>query len=274
MPIRAFRKFRKHHKRVAGRKAGGRKARLNAPPRSMPAIAEAGRGQSASIVETIQFPDVSSNTSYAYIFDLAQFDRARTLAPQFQYYKPAKVTWTYECLYNTFQEGSNYAKPYMFSSMDRTQQLTASSLGALQHAGARSVAFTKTQTISYVPNWVSPGAVALAKDGQGNVSSVYAQGYKKEYGWVNCPTRTLGSGAGPDEVYDVLYNASVGQPLGIATANNMCYFNGHRMWIDQTPATTANVIARVTCTVHWLFKGAKYQVSGASPTVDVPVAAK
>lgn len=272
MPIRAFRKFRKHHRRVAGRKAGGRRARHNAPPRSMPAIAEAGRGQTCSIVETIQFPDIKSNTGYAYIFTLSQFNRAKALAPQFQYYKAAKVTWTYEVLYNTFQEGSNFSKPYMFTIMDRTQQVTDGSLQYLQHAGARSVAFTKTQHISYVPNWCSPGAMAVIYNTDGTISGINAQGYQKQYSWIESPTQSLAAD-NPADIQNYLYTqatlgAGAPQPT---TSNNKCVYNGHRAYVDQSPGD-ANLISRVTCTVHWLFKGARYSPMATAPPYVPPTA--
>jgi len=252
-------------RRRANKRRGGRRPRRVArkdPISRMPAIAGSGRGQMASIVETITgTASLVSGSAYAQIFNLALFPRAKSLASQFQFYKAARVTYTYEPLYNTFQEGGGGggggpSKPYMYVQMNRTQLLYAGADKAeLQASGARPMPFTTMKTISYTPNWCSSGVIST--NGSNPVISVAQAGLQKEYTWLTCPTQdSLGSANTTIDVIDNAINQTgTFSSTSFVVANKPVY-NGHIVFFDQ--ASGSNDIARVTVTVHWLFKGAHF----------------
>jgi len=257
--------------RYRKRKAG-RKARLY---RRMPAVATAGNGQMARIVETLEFADLTVKDTYQNVFSLSQFPRACALAGNFQFYKAVKVIWSYEPCYNTFQSGNvATSKPYLYVLMNRTQnQNNAPTLPQLQACGARPVALVSTKKIVYKPNWCSAGLTAVIPGPTPGDRNYIQQGLRAQYGWLASAGRTLsiqnGNPAGsvgnvnpPDITSTGL--EPINQNLDNSTitltnsVNNTVY-NGHTTYIDQEyQGAEAQVIARLTCTVHWVFKGAVF----------------
>lgn len=252
MPLRkrASRRPRRNNRKP---RMGGRMGRSAGP-----SLAPSGRGQYASIVETITDgnDDYLPNSLYPETFTLANFDRAKALAVNFQYYRAKSVTYTYEPLYNTFQEGSTGTKPYIYMMMNRTQLQYTGGLPQIQHSGGRPKPFTSLFKVTYTPNWCSPGLIATDHDNPTN--GVTQLGAQKQYQWLACPTSDPGTGNGND-VNDTAINVSnlFTEPISVVT-NNVKY-NGHLVYIDQ-PGTSA-AIARVTIQVHWEFKGAHYRPS-------------
>lgn len=221
----------------------------------------------ASIVETYTgLTALNPNQAYSNVFSLSYFARASALAAQFQFYKAARVTWTYEPFYNTFQEAAAapISKPFMYVQMNRTQVLyTGASLAEIQGAGARPQPFVNMKTISYVPNWCSSGVVA--HDSQ-SPTGVKQLGLQKQYGWLACPSTDLGDTGGALDNTDDVINQS--NTVTIAkTVNNKVTYNGHIVYFDQAFASagTTPQIARMTVTVHWLFKGAHFYPTVAPP---------
>ena len=242
----------------------GRKARKGGRRKAnpMPAIATAGSGQMCRIVETFEGQDTFSNKIYQNVFSLAQFPRAAALAPYFQFYKAAKVTYTYEPLYNTFQEGSNFSKPYMYTLMARNQITVPYTLDNLQECGARPRAFSSTLKIAYKPNWCSPGLVSTSRTPEGAaVDVVVNNGLQVQYKWLASPSIRNANTPLTDQNDKPLIDSS-GAPDANLVSNNVVY-NGHYNFIDQLPVATQNLICRTTITVEWLFKGAKYPVASA-----------
>jgi len=270
---RAFRRFR----RKAGRKSKGRKGRKGL----MPNTATSGRGQMAKIVETIEFTDLQPNVASQSVFKLAQFPRAATLAGSFAFYKAAKVVWNYEPLYNTFQDTAAASSvPYLYTLMNRGQlnSLIVPTLKTLQACGARPVKLTSKTTISYRPNWCSPGLAAVLNvsgSANGPLGALLQQGVKQQYDWLACSgeeTRVVGSSGSTVEVPQ--YSAPLTVPIdgtdgiiqvvppalilaGATVLNNVVY-NGHVNLIDQQVDANPAPVARLTCTVTWLFKGAQF----------------
>lgn len=256
MPKRAMRS--KRTKRRAPRRRAVRKSK-------MPAMPSSGTGQNATIVETITFADIIANTGTSFTFDLSQFDRASALAPNFQYYKAAKVVYEYTPLYNTFQDGlagtPNASKPYFYSVMNRTQLVSNfNSLAQLQAMGARPTKFISIKKIAYRPNWCSPGLIA--QDSNNPVNGIQQLGMKKQFDWLVCPSTYPGVVPGQPALAPTIENATAATalPAGavIPTIENKVTYNGHGAFIEQKYGDD-QPIAQLTVTVHWLFKGANFR---------------
>ena len=181
MPIRRRTRapYRRRGKKMHRGRRGGRRP---------PAVATAGGAQMAKIVETLELADLAPNQVYSNVFTLAQFPRAFTLAGSFQFYKAAKVTYSYEPLFNTFQEqwggATSYSKPYMYALMNRVQNNSPVSLANLQACGAKPQALISKRVISYKPNWCSPGLLATApRTGSPQPQAQACSGGSQHLGW-------------------------------------------------------------------------------------------
>jgi len=238
-------------------------------------VATAGAGQMAKIVETCEFADLTVKDSYSNIFSLAQFPRACILASSFQWYKAVKVVWSYEPCYNTFQSGNTtVSKPYLYIVMNRTQnQNNAQSLTQLQACGARPQALIGTKKVSYKPNWCSPGLTAINPGPTPGDRNYLSQGLQAQYGWLASPGVAAsiqnGNPAGSVGQLNPPNITTPGlQPINqsIDTTNTntaitaySTVYNGHTSFVDQEyVGQSGQVIARLTCTVTWLFKGAVF----------------
>lgn len=250
MPIRRVRRARKP-RRVPRR---GRK------------VARRGRKsvkQIARIVETIDFTDINPGVNYNFNFNLSQFLRASQLAPNFKWYKAAKVTWTLEPLYNTFQDGTTggeVSMPYMYSVMNRTQDNTILNLNDFQAMGCKPVKLTTKKVMAYRPNWCSAGLNAQLYD---PITQNYRQtpqlGLKAQYSYlaspravVNFPTPTTVAmqPAAPDSSNT---SGLIGNVAQVWT--NAVVYNGHSVLIDQAVSTGfIQPVCKVVATVEWHFK--------------------
>jgi len=146
MPARRQRNRRV--RRVARRKAGKRVAKRS------------GTSQYAKITETYAFTDINPGLNYNFDFNLSQFIRASQLAPNFKWYKAAKVTWTIEPLYNTFQDGTagtEVTMPYYYSVMNRTQDNSQLLLTDFQAMGCKPKKMISKQVKKNRQNWFSGG---------------------------------------------------------------------------------------------------------------------
>lgn len=259
-----------------------RRGRSSVP--RMPLIAD--KNQSCRIVETIEFADLSGNHAYSAIFNLGEFPRAFTLAPHFQWYKATHVKYTYTPLFNVFDDGAGQAsKPYMYTMMNRSQQsfTTGTHLSDFQAAGARPLALTTTKEISYKPNWCQIANTAIRTTP--SVGQDFATvGYTPNYGWLATPISAVivpsNTGTTDTGTYLLENPAPGGSPPGAPyilpfnLRNNVIY-NGHLTFMDQTyvGAAPSNAIAKVTCQVTWVFKGAKNSLPWQPPGVtEVPKA--
>jgi len=245
-------------------------------------------------VETLEFADLAVKNSYECVFSLSQFPRACAVAASFQWYKAAKVTWTYEPCFNTFQSGAAAtSKPYLYIVMNRTQnQNNLPALNQIQACGAKPVALVSTRKITYKPNWCSAGLLAVAPtpDPPSAQKQYLAQGLQAQYGWLASSgvvaTIMNGNPAGSQAVFNPpLITAPFMNPTNqsldgtnttIAISTNGPVYNGHTTFIDQEYAgAQPNVIARLTCQVEWVFKGAVFNspIGPQSAGVDAPVGA-
>lgn len=241
-----------------GRK-GNRKSRV--PKHLTPNIP-----QFSKVVETISVQDMESNVAYNRTFSLNDFNRARYESVNWKFFKAARVTYTYEPLYNTYQDGNDntaLSAPYLYWMMNRTQDgQVPGGLGDLQGMGAMPKKLTNAIKVSYRPNWCSQGLTAVAAQGAG----VYALGGRTEFGWINnsshSQTQASAVSRYPGTLVPVEAGA-VGSILNAATVHQIpsyCEYNGHTDILDQKFAgTTPNqVIARLSVTVEWHFKGPMY----------------
>jgi len=240
---------RRRRGRKAMRSRGGRRHRA-------PNAATAGRQQYATITETLEYSDLSANVMTNSVFSLGQFDRALAVATSFQYYRAKTVTWTYEPQYNTFQEttGASISKPYLYLAMNRTQiPLLNGDLENIQAMGSKPLTLTSKKSLTYKPNWCSPGLSAIA-----NASYVLVpQGSKVQYSWIAVPDTNATLNLQPAAHGDQLFNT-------------WAVYNGHLSFIDQSQSVTPATVARITATVVWEFKGARFDKSHASPGQVVP----
>jgi len=241
----------------------------------MPSVATAASGQMARIVETLEFADLTVKDTYQSVFSLSQFPRACAVAGNFQFYKAVKVVWSYEPLYNTFQSGNAaISKPYIYMLMNRTQnQNNATTLQNIQACGAKPRALVSKIVIAYKPNWCSAGLTAVVPGPTPGDRNYIQQGLQAQYGWlasVGTPVSLQnGNPAGtagkfnPPEISSVALDP-INQNLDNSTSTlanlvNNTVYNGHTTFIDQeTVGSEGQVIARLTCTVEWVFKGAVF----------------
>jgi hypothetical protein len=194
---------------------------------------------------------------------LNQFGRAQAIGAFFKWYKAVKVEWSMEPLYNTFQEGQvtpSASVPYIYTVMNRTQSKQAMLLQDFQACGSRPKKFTNKHTMSYVPNWCSPGLMCYAQNtGTGSVNQgIYTNGLKEERGWLmgpellaQSPNGQLGNLQTSD---NQLPNGLSPQPLIVPVNTNQTVYNGHNVFIEQSNAPSAATVCKITCTVHWIFK--------------------
>lgn len=214
-------------------------------------------GQYATITETIQAEDLLANTDTAAVFNLSQFQRASRIASNFKWYKAAKVTYSLVPLFNTFQEGIAVdSVPYLYTVMNRTQDGLAQTVFDLQAMGAKPARLVGKKTISYVPNWCSGGLSTYSFDPvTRNVIGGTNQGLRAQYAYLACPDSFSGAPdipftLNPIEPSPGLVNAS----MTAINANQVTY-NGHNYFVDQLfSGGLTNTVARLTCTVTWLFK--------------------
>jgi len=275
-----------------GRRSNLRRRKPARRPRRklrMPKMAD--KGQTCRVIETFEAVDLNSNQPIQHTFNLAQFPRACNIAPNFRFYRAAKVIYTYDPLYNTFQDGVNAAsKPYMYSVMNRAQQLNQGGMNSVQSfqvAGARPVSFTSQKKISYKPNWCSPGLLQVRQLNTPPTSPldiVYSSnGLQAQYGWLATPT-------GPQTTWQANQTATnngdypqtvQNPPPGTVNLNNSfvynntVVYNGHYTFIDQKftgGETPVDPVARLTITVIWEFKGAASPLGGLGPAQTPPPA--
>jgi len=257
-----YRKKRTAPKRRMAKRKGNRKGRVSTHLN--------GRApQFARIVETVNIQDARSNTLNTLGFCLNDFNRARFEANNWQFFKAAKVTWTYEPLYNTYQDTKAdlaLSKPYLYTRMNRTQdKVVPYGLLGLQGAGAMPRVMTKTIKQTYRPNWNIQG-LSISTISQSPYSQA-ALGARCEYGWINNSSFGQTQTADPNvRAPGALNPSQTGAVLGVLGANTInqipsyCLYNGHDFYIDQKhfDPDSAQAICRITMTVEWHFKGPVY----------------
>lgn len=281
MPRRARR-----HSKFPKRRKFAKKAKLY---KKVPQIA--GPNQFMQIIETRETQDLVSNAGGIHNFTLSQFPRAQLMASMFRFYRAVKVIWQYEPAYNTFQEGTGFSKPYIYLIMNRDQNTgypMPASLQDVQACGARPRALTTKIKLAYKPNWCSPGLLTMiqALPGNpipvGNLVTVQQNGLQCQYGWLATPNNPEASSnpvpgvPGRNDSQDILqpvYNNNQVDNTKIANAapnmfplsfNNVTY-NGHNSYIDQAVINGNPLCCRLTATVVWQFKGAKWGLGGRPP---------
>jgi len=253
-------------RRRAARRARRRNPRRPSAPRRL-------RGKKSSqvayITETIEYSNIDANNSYFTGFTLAQFNRACSLCPNFRWYKPLSVTYTYNPIYNTFQNTSGAAgTPYLYMAMNRTQDNHIYNRFDLQAQGAKPIRFNKPITKTYKPNWCSSGLIVAGQSGSpdDSIHTAQAQGLRAQWGWLQSPP--AGANSNPSTTAPVpVFPDTQGIPAAIApaqspsssatmlpvqAANTM--FNGHDTFIQQDNAISGQDVARLTVTVRWAFK--------------------
>lgn len=244
-------------------------------------------GQMAVIKETVEFVDIDPAVNYGLNFNLSQFRRASQLAPNFKFYKATHVEWTLEPLYNTFQDGTTGGEvtmPYIYMTMNRTQDSAVLNLADYQQMGAKPKKLTSKMVTKYKPNWCSPGLQQLARyrdpdspTGFG-LAEVTSAGLRTNYGWLESPNADSGIDNNPQFNVPQIAPSTV-YPPGItvvqaAVLTNQVVYNGHSIFVDQAVSTgVLQPVARLTATVTWHFKG-PHKVHYTQPGVAFPVMPK
>lgn len=261
----AVHQFKAFKKRRGGKKSVGRLARKSRVPRGVRGFNDF--GQMARIKETVAYVDVVANTGYNFNFNISQYRRALQLAPNFKWYKPTKVTWSIEPLYNTFQDGAagtEITVPYIYMTMNRTQDRSGISLDDIQAMGAKPQKLVGKKTVSYRPNWCSPGLntyanqiVSTPSGGTANALVRFTnQGLRANYDWIASPVQVNNPPDGalnPDYIVPAL-PVNSGQDDMNAVGTSQVIYNGHTIFIEQVHTTPNQAVARVSATVHWSFK--------------------
>jgi len=259
----AYRTKRRAPKRRMAKRKGNRKGYASTKVTQM-----------ARIVETIEFNRIAPNLVQACNFTIAQFERARTLATNFRWYKPTKVTWTIEPQYNVYQSGpSANSVPYLYSVMNRTQDATFQNLNDLLTQGARPRRLIGASKISYRPNWCSPGLIAgnvVSIPGQfgGAVQNVYMNGMKANYDWLSAPNNVPGLSANTlvTQPFNSLPGVLGNTAFPIAPGSTL--FNGHNIFVEQgVPPGGVNPVFKIACTVHWVFKDPKNVLASGTDNI-------
>lgn len=263
-------------RRVARRRPA-RRPRRRARKSRIPRSIAPKRGQFASCVETIELSNIVPNQSIYFNFALNMFERAQKLATNFKWYKAAKVVWNIEPNYNTYQAAVNGAAiPYLYTLMNRTGDQTALNINDYLACGMKPKKFTSKLTKSYVPNWCSPGLITYQVNPNppsllGSVSSIFQMGSKAERGWIVAPDtfQDLTSNVASQLTQSARLGGSANSGNNIAaTSPALCTYYGHNMFFEQRyPIANNQYVARVTATVHWVFKDPKYTT--ASSQTDI-----
>ena len=229
--------------------------------------------QMARIVETIEFNSVPPNLTQGCVFNISQFERARTLAVNFRWYKPTYVTWTIEPQFNTYQSGAAAATvPYLYTVMNRTQDSSFLGLSDLLTQGAKPRKLIGQSKVSYKPNWCSPGLlvqnVVPSSGFGGMLDNVFIQGLKPEYGWLQSPNLFNASTAVPATIRPYLVTTAGQANTEVLNQPGTTYFNGHQFFIDQqVPGGVLVPAYKITCQVHWAFKDPKNVIASGEDNV-------
>lgn len=210
----------------------------------------------ATLTETVTLTDISANQTNYEVFQLNQFKRALSVAPNFKFYRAKYVMYKYEPIYNFFSEGGggNETIPLAYMVMNRTQERFNYTAGQLQEQGAIPRKFTSALTMKYKPNWCSQGLGAYTQIPGNPITSINAQGLQKQFGWLACPTV---NGA-QDVTNPIISNTLTGinvNPMAVYSTNTI--YNGHIAHFQQQTVGAVAELARRTVTVVWEFKGPK-----------------
>nr|WAE42250.1 MAG: capsid protein [Cressdnaviricota sp.] len=250
--------------------------------------------QHAEIIETVDFGQQTANGLFGATFTLAQFPRAQMVATAYKWYKPVECVWEYTPLYNTYQDAPTGATasatsvPTFFSIMNRTQDSRSvagaiNGLDYIESMGAKPRMFTKKITLSYKPNWCSPGLATYQLQNQQASSPPFPvvtgfsqAGLKAEFAWLQGPNRVdksittqVSPGTSPDAqaslpISGLADGTFIGgnpdfpsnyfNPQMATTLTNLVVFNGHEVYIRQDSVGLSDVIADVRLIVKWAFK--------------------
>ena len=258
MPRRAVRRPRR---KLRPRRRYGRKAKASP--------------QMAKIVESIEFNRLSPNLVQSMTFNINQFERARTLATNFRWYKPTKVCWTIEPQYNVFQSGpASNSVPYLYQVMNRTQDASTLNLNDILTQGAKPQRLIGVKKTTYRPNWCSPGlivqnVVPIPGVFGGALNNVFMNGLQAQYGWLQAPNNlpippiTIN----PQQV-DLLGQTTSSANTLVKNVPGSTLFNGHQVYIEQqVPAGGVSSVFKVSCTVHWSFKDPKNTLASGTDNI-------
>jgi len=219
--------------------------------------------QRASIIETLDLPnDLTTNFSVQSLsFCLGQFPRASQVSQYYKHYKAEYVEWVYTPYLNLFSDLTQTI-PYLYTVMNRTQDLTApSGSQPLEQwclsQGAKPRSFTKQIVLRYKPNWCSPSMLMTRTET--SLNAVAICGLKCEYGWLSAPNNN--SVAGGVSTTQPLISANINPaifPNGFTPIQNFplaTVYNGHTHYIQQgtsqtEPGKAGNLLVRV----KWVFK--------------------
>ena len=261
MPPR--RRVRRAPKRRVAKRKGHRRGR--APTSSK---------QMARITETIEYKNLDPNQVLSCSFNLNQFQRARTLATNFRWYKATHVTWTLEPQFTTYQSGAGFSSvPYLYQVMNRTQDADGRlTLSDMLTMGARPKKLTSVIKTSYRPNWCSPGLLTqnvVAGAGFGGLlNNIFMNGVKPEFGWLQAPNDLPAAPIGINPPQNLMLGQTTSSANTIVrNVPSACLYNGHQYYIEQNTFASSVNNYKVTCRVQWSFKDPKNVLAIATDNI-------
>lgn len=240
---RRFKKLTKRTKRKSNRKPKSYKGGIS-------------NKHYATLTETVTLSDISANQTNYEVFQLNQFKRALSIAPNFKFYRAKFVLYKYEPIYNFFSEGNAGQEtiPLAYMVMNRTQERFNYTTGQLQEQGAIPRKFTSAISLKYKPNWCSQGLGAYTQAPGQPITSINAQGLQKQYGWLASPAVSGALDVTNPIISNTLTNNNT-FPMAVYSTNTI--YNGHIARFEQQTVGSIAELARRTVTVVWEFKGAK-----------------
>jgi len=253
MPPRRFR--RKARKPL--RKGKGRK-------RLAPKLNRGGGGLSrdnyAVIKETSNKGLMQANTAYINDFNIRSFPRAMSLMSSFRFYRLKKVIFTYNPIYNTFQDGVGASSvPQMVWAMNRVGDSYAAGYNQLCQQGAIPFKFLSKKTIAYKPNLTQVLQVTQTTT---SPTSLYNMGITPVYDkWINTQTSPFQQ-VKPDPNPDSQQH--------FITLNYPTYY-GHDVFFQQDFTDSAPDVAHFTVTCYWEFKDAIWDNVSDAPALLPPL---
>lgn len=154
-------------------------------------------GNYARIVESVRYEDITANEMYAGLITLDSYHRAKDVATNFQWYRITEVKYTFEPIYDTFQEAlagtANPAVPQFVYIMNRDGTFLAGSVDDLYAQGAKPTKFIKNKIIKYKPNTLVQNTPSGTDGVAPTLNGLNAIKFNS---WI--PTQTLaGSGVDP-----------------------------------------------------------------------------
>lgn len=233
--------------------------------------------QYATIIESFdQAGELTANFNLNLnAFSLGQFPRALQVSQFYKWYKAEYVEYEYTPYFNTFDgTAASGQVPYLFSIMNRTQDVSGPPSGAITEdwllsVGAKPRAFSKKIVIRYKPNWCAPGLIMTRTETA--LNAVSTAGIEAKYGWLAAPMNTGIPGVPATTMQPMTANAST-FPAGFTMSQNFpqaVVYNGHAHYLLTGPTNTPPIkVGNLVVRVKWCFKHPSSYAIPPPPSIE------